>query len=120
MTELPIITPDTCDGCGDCCMEQGSPPMYLYYLGDVPPEPDDEDWFRAKNLPTDALAILLDYRTRLMDGQVDHSSGGDPPCCWLNMETKACRFYDHRPQICRDFERGSDDCHNWRDGFGNS
>lgn len=32
------------------------------------------------------------------------------PCCWLDLETKKCKHYEHRPKICRDFQLGGSDC----------
>jgi len=32
-----------------------------------------------------------------------------PPCSWLTPDKK-CRHYDHRPEVCRQFEMGEQDC----------
>tara|TARA_Y100000310_G_C20382363_1_gene668749 strand:+ start:367 stop:690 length:324 start_codon:yes stop_codon:yes gene_type:complete len=103
---FPVI--ENCDGCGACCFEQSSPPSYLESSW-----PDPEDMARYHTLPADAKAVLDEYRERLMAGEIQ----GDVPCCWLDTELMQCRFYSHRPNICRDFEVGSEGCRTWRDEY---
>jgi Fe-S-cluster containining protein len=100
-----------CHACGACCLMQDAPPGYCIVT--VKPDrrprmwPEDTgDIRRLLHLPDDALAAILD---RLEDEHVDR------PCCWLDMETMRCRWYEHRPSICRDFEVGSEAaCQSWR------
>jgi Fe-S-cluster containining protein len=61
-------------------------------------------------LPADAEAVVREYARRLMAGEID----GDGPCCWLDQEAKRCRWYSHRPQICRDLIVWSKGCRAWR------
>ena len=42
----------------------------------------------------------------------------DRPCCWLDLTTKRCRRYDERPQACRDYVVGREDCLACRRAFG--
>lgn len=35
---------------------------------------------------------------------------GDGACVALHPETRLCTIYEQRPQVCRDFARGSDLC----------
>ena len=35
---------------------------------------------------------------------------GDGACVALDPVTRLCTIYDHRPQVCREFERGSELC----------
>jgi len=35
---------------------------------------------------------------------------GNSPCLWLDQETLKCKHYDQRPEICRDFVRGGEEC----------
>ena len=35
------------------------------------------------------------------------------PCIWLEADG-TCRHYEHRPRVCRDFERGGEDCRRMR------
>lgn len=32
------------------------------------------------------------------------------PCCWLDLETRECKHYEHRPELCKNFELGGRDC----------
>jgi Fe-S-cluster containining protein len=34
----------------------------------------------------------------------------DHPCCWYDPATRRCRNYDYRPEACRDFEPGTEEC----------
>lgn len=36
------------------------------------------------------------------------------PCIWLDLDTRQCRHYEHRPQMCRDFEMGRYHCRRMR------
>ena len=40
------------------------------------------------------------------------------PCLWLDVATRRCRHYEHRPGTCRDFRPGSYSCLQWRHRFG--
>jgi uncharacterized protein len=84
---LPII--ETCDGCGACCLEQGHPPFTN----------DERD-----RVPYELLAPIDEYLASL------ESDDFGQPCIWLDPDTKRCGHYEHRPQVCRDFERGSELC----------
>lgn len=113
MNQLPIIS--DCGSCGACCLEQGSPPGYLWLLqlDNHSAWPDQEDVERVKSLPVEAMRYLRTYENALLNGAVN----GDGPCCWYDPKTRGCRFYEHRPQICRDFEVGCGDCLNWREKY---
>lgn len=93
MTTLPIV--ESCDHCGACCMQAGHPP----YID------DERQW-----LDFELLALLNAYLATLEDDDIGR------PCIWLDLETRRCRHYEHRPQVCRDFQRGSDACRlvRWR------
>lgn len=108
---------DNCDDCGACCMAQCSPPGYLLLL--CQPQrahewPDQEDVERVKHLPHAARLAIDRYRKALAQ---KGSLTDDAPCTWLDLKTMRCRWYSHRPQICRDFERGSEGCQAWRNDF---
>ena len=105
MTELPVI--ESCENCGECCMTQCCPPGYTSILfSDLSEWPDSEDVRRSKNLPEGAVAALREY--------MSSDIGDNDPCCWLDLETLRCRWYEHRPQICRDVALGSECCRYWR------
>ncbi len=66
-----------------------------------------------ESLPLDIRRDLeLRKKMRSDRGWVD-----DVPCFWLDLATMKCRHYDHRPSICRDFDRSSEGCHTWRAEF---
>ncbi|HEY0461259.1 MAG TPA: YkgJ family cysteine cluster protein [Pyrinomonadaceae bacterium] len=60
------------------------------------------------------------------DGEiaVDRYLRRDPEtlaCAFLNIqagEPRACKIYDRRPQVCHDFDAGSDKCHALRRAYG--
>jgi Fe-S-cluster containining protein len=108
---------ETCDNCGACCIAQCSPPGYLLLI--CQPQrsdewPDKEDVERVKRLPHGALLVINRYRR---EAARKGSLPDDAPCVWLDMKTMRCRWYEHRPQICRDFKSGSEDCQMWQDKF---
>lgn len=110
--DLPII--DSCDGCGACCREQVSPPMYSYWLHH--PElqtSEDEDAIIVRNLSVDLKRELLGY----VESRLGATTENDGPCIWLDEESGRCKHYEVRPSICVDFERGSEACHEWRKQF---
>lgn len=37
------------------------------------------------------------------------------PCIWYVLETKRCRHYDYRPDICREIPVGGRSCLFWRE-----
>jgi len=75
----------TCQGCGLCCLEQGTPP----FTRDGEDRPPVElDWPREEG---------------------DRYDRG-LPCLWLDLETLRCRHYAIRPQVCREFELGGKVC----------
>lgn len=116
--QLPVVT--SCDHCGACCMQQSSPPGYLYVLAmtgeDYADSPFAEDAERIKTLPPEAMEVLLQYRQRLMAGAFQDI--GEVPCCWLDVKTRRCRWYEHRPSVCReDLQVGDAGCLAWREEY---
>ena len=113
---LPIL--ESCSGCGACCLEQESPPMYIAYLaGGAPADAPDSfgDAERVNSLPDHLRLELLAYIEHLRSGK---SHPRDGCCIWFDEKTRGCRNYEWRPQICRDFERGTEECRNWRNVYG--
>ena len=102
-----------CTDCGVCCMEQGSPPGYVYIHNGGVDWPDEEDVERFNQLPTKARVEIKKYADRLKS-QPPRSDG---PCIWLDRESKQCRYYEHRPNICRDLDVGSEGCRFWRSSY---
>jgi Fe-S-cluster containining protein len=110
--ELPVV--DSCDNCGACCLEQESPPGYVLLLNSPGirenPGKFGDDVERLESIPNEAAAELRDYLAALLAGE----QRSDPACIWLNKATMRCRYHEHRPSICRDFEIGSAECIEWR------
>ena len=115
MVPLPVVS---CDGCGACCMHVGTPPDFLfdYEMAEAAKisGPPFSRWPLSRwglSLPPDALASFL---ARV---ELNHQRGADilmghinEPCCWLDPDTRRCRHYDHRPEICREFKVGGAGC----------
>jgi uncharacterized protein len=90
--KLPIITEQECEGCGACCRRVGYPP---FMRNPGPGLPAEQAW--------------IELPKRLKDEVQRHVNDDGEPCIWLGADGR-CLHYDHRPQICRDFERGGDVC----------
>lgn len=104
--ELPLVA--DCNGCGVCCLHMGYPPFIR------PTEQrEGESWWYL--LPDD-LRMELDQFIANYDAPVygDSVETFDGPCCWFDLESRQCRHHQHRPNVCRDFETGSKQCHEWR------
>ena len=91
----------SCEGCAVCCHGEAVPPF-------LPTELD--------RLPR-ALAAGLDaHAVEEAPGREGKHAG---PCTWLAADGK-CRHYEDRPGVCREFERGGEDCLRLRKGRGSS
>ena len=114
--ELPVI--DNCDGCGACCQHMGTPPLYVVFFAENPPEWWVKMWEEAepyfRDLPGEARRELADYYAGVVRGEVTDRTGGREPCLWYEAATRKCRWHAWRPTICRDFEVGGVDCRRWR------
>ena len=120
-TPLPVVS---CEGCGACCMHMGTPPGYSWFfpsdgreLGEWAAESDDWPVFRA--MPEGLRRELAEYyaaarRLPIEDREELYYS----PCIWLDLETRRCRHYEHRPSICREFEVGGRWCRGHRKDHG--
>jgi Fe-S-cluster containining protein len=63
-------------------------------------------------LPDDLNAELIG----LIDGWLANDNWpADVPCIWLDTDTRQCRHYEYRPNVCRDFQAGSKACRAHRD-----
>jgi len=87
----------TCDNCGLCCMHMIAP-CFL---------PEAE-----KAVRPELLAMI-----RLFRDSPRHDNQ-DRPCIWLDLVTGKCRHYEHRPEVCREFEAGGSGCLAARKAFG--
>ena len=88
-----MLTPTNCDDCGACCMGQNFLPVTACAYG----------------AEVDRLPAA--YREAL-EAVLSGPCGGDDgcPCIWLDRETGKCRHHELRPDICREFEIGGEDC----------
>jgi Fe-S-cluster containining protein len=108
---LPVI--QSCDGCGACCMEMGFPPGYQIFLfppGTAPLGEENADFHRFHAMPS---SLAEELRKQFNAGAYGFFRG-DRPCVWLDLETRQCKHYEHRPDICRNFEIASPECRKWR------
>jgi len=76
-------------------MEMGTPP----FLG-----------FEIFELPEGLRAEVLDWINNHPEREMSKL-----PCYWLDPVTRKCTKYDHRPQLCRDFEVESESCLRFRE-----
>ncbi len=93
---------DWCNNCGLCCCRLRTPPFY----GE-----GDETWQKLRaELKKGINDFLISPRSKLVD---EYS-----PCFWLDVTTGRCKNYEHRPDICRDFEVGNAGCREFRSDVG--
>ena len=98
---LLILAPDSCDGCGLCCEGIGSPVLlYASRAGIAEPHP-----FRPANLPRELIEEIDFHFSGLTRGQEPLAR-----CLWFDPESRRCRHYEHRPQLCIDYELGGPAC----------
>lgn len=113
-SRLPIV--DNCDGCGVCCLEQESPPGFAIIVMYGPQHAmHHEDVERFNSMPPD---VREDY-----DAYVEHIKAGNPHpnnnvCIWFDEDTRQCKHYELRPEICRrEVAPGDDSCRRWREAY---
>ena len=101
MLSLPLLEPTTCDGCGLCCEGIGSPVLlYASRPGIGQPHP-----FRPANLPQELIDEIDFHFSGLTRGQEPLAR-----CLWFDPVSRRCRHYEHRPQVCIDYELGGRAC----------
>ena len=82
---MPVVfLPDECQGCGGCC--------YLVV-----------ELEEGEQVPDDRTTIHEDG-ARVLQQRDDYA------CVYLDPESRLCTIYEQRPQVCRDFERGTGLC----------
>lgn len=126
LASLPVVT--SCEGCGACCMTQGSPPGVLYHFGHPDSEvAEAEGWPRhlrplsvwGRSLPPELAAELFRYHEGLDAGTAEDRGAAGIPCLWLDVQTRRCRHYEHRPEACREvLQPGDAICLAWRQDLG--
>jgi Fe-S-cluster containining protein len=70
--------------------------------------PGERNWYNL----TDDLRIEWEEFVRTY--QSPRQGELDPPCFWLNEETRLCKHHEYRPDVCRNFDIGSSGCLDWR------
>ena len=106
-----VITPEDapvpdCVTCGACCMA-------LPCVGVRPDEKVQAEDFWDLTVEGAGGEIVVDRFVR-RDSETFYCTALEI----INNEKALCRIYEERPQICRDFEAGSDKCHALRRAFG--
>lgn len=110
---LPVV--NDCSGCGACCMTMNSPPGFGGVEVMLFATPEDERRFH--DAPQEAQDLVFAYYDRIEN--LPHGEEiPEGPCCWFDAESRRCRFYEHRPSVCREFPVGSEPCLGWRERFG--
>jgi Fe-S-cluster containining protein len=66
-------------------------------------------WLTASVEDSERLQMMS---AMLQDGLRLNADRGfsDQPCHWFDLATRRCGHYDQRPEACRMFEVGEDDC----------
>lgn len=101
LIQLDVLEPESCDGCGLCCEQIGSPVLlYVSTVHDIDPHP-----FRPPGLPEPLIREIDDRFAGLTRGQEPQDR-----CLWFDPQQRRCRHYEWRPQICRDYELGGSAC----------
>lgn len=92
-------TPDDCQRCGVCCFSALR--TYVRVWGD--------DWTRLGGA-AERLAHFIGNAAymRMRDG---HCAALEIHVATDGAREYGCSIYERRPQICRDLERGSPECH---------
>ena len=98
---LPVLGSASCNGCGCCCEGIGSP-VAVYTSRRV---------YGAKHpfRPTDLPQVLTDEINEHFSGLVRGQEPQDR-CLWFDPVQRACKHYEYRPQLCREYELGGRAC----------
>lgn len=101
---------NSCDGCGgQCCRHMVMPPFVPYFEHTMFLK--NEEFSSLKRRRPDLVAELkAEYERK----QREHDWPEEAPCLWLDQATGRCKHYAERPEICRDFDRGSPECLTFR------
>jgi len=103
-------------------MEQGTPPGYAIFASPLVAEQEKQqypDYAIYRDMPEGLRVELRAYYAAALAGRTPWRD--DPknpqPCLWFDAEMRRCRHYEHRPDICREFEIGSKECLAWRQRY---
>ena len=115
MIALPTINDtDPCHNCGACCRGVSTPPgmfrAYILKTWDGVYATDHPDYGYWQAMPSELREHLRIYYRFVEAGMIPARVDGVDPCFWHDPDTKRCRNYEWRPETCREFEPGSEDC----------
>ena len=104
MMRITLPQVKDCSDCGACCTGQAALPIHL--VG---------EHFRLRPVKR----LLPELAAELMAAAKRFQRDGFPPddsaCICYDTETKRCKHYEHRPELCRDGVKPDDDaCHRSR------
>jgi|GEM_PF-4725955 len=112
-----------CDECGACCVQQSSPGLYIGMLYRDGMSKEEKDWVKEirDSFPEDAerLDKAPDEAKHILKQHIARgpSMGDGMPCVWFDSGLRQCRFYEHRPEVCRGLEVGGEGCQRHRTTF---
>jgi Fe-S-cluster containining protein len=107
MTRIALEQVTDCTDCGACCTSQAALPTCLVakHAGN----------FSVKPLPS---ALRKELEATVKRFMIEGWPADGTPCIWYDAETKKCRHYEYRPDVCHDLEVGSPGCLRWRRELG--
>lgn len=100
--------PSNCNGCIACCLHLTTPPF-----ADLGVTEDGEIFMaHGSDEAFDDLRLLRSAPVEARQAFIRALRGDQKPspCAWLDLENLRCRFYAHRPGVCRRFELGGERC----------
>src|SRR5206468_9386250 len=77
------------------------------YSGTKPRWSRVRSWSASGRSP-DGERELTEYMVAVLRREIPSRGGNYEPCLWLDPVTRRCRYYEHQPDVCRDFEVGSE------------
>lgn len=106
---LEVITSCMNPPCGACCTGQAALPIHLvgegFRMPSVSPLPEE--------LQAELLVTVAGY---IRDGAWPDDGS---LCIWYDIQTRKCKHYEHRPELCRDgLQVGDESCRAWRRSVG--
>ncbi|MDE0864365.1 MAG: YkgJ family cysteine cluster protein [Rubripirellula sp.] len=108
---LPTIS--DCNDCGVCCLHMGYPSYVTESQNQDSDtsQPAEPAWTQLPEALRDELLAYIASYIPPADGQLDG------PCVWYDPEQRQCKHHADRPQVCRDFAVGGQDCVDWRANY---
>ena len=105
---IALQTVDCSDCKGKCCRHMVAPPFTLMWNGYETLEPVEEchNWIDYEHWMAMPQSLKTEYRDRAM---ARRGRDEESPCHWLTQSGR-CANHEFRPDVCRDFEVGGEDC----------